>query len=92
MGLAGIGHDERKRKALALLQTFGLSARAYHLPHKLSGGERQRVSIARALANGPDVLFADEPTGNLDSKKQQRGTGSASTGGWRRADSHPRHS
>ncbi len=68
MGLAGVHTGERKKKAVALLSRFGLEARAHHLPHKLSGGERQRVSVARALANDPDVVFADEPTGNLDSK------------------------
>jgi len=67
MGLAGVHRAERKTRALALLKRFGLEARARHLPHKLSGGERQRVSVARALANDPDVLFADEPTGNLES-------------------------
>ena len=68
MGLAGVGAAERRERALGLLRRFGLEARARHLPYKLSGGERQRVSVARALANDPDVIFADEPTGNLDSK------------------------
>lgn len=71
MGLAGVSAAERRARALALLKRFGLEARARHLPYKLSGGERQRVSVARALANDPDVIFADEPTGNLDSKSGQ---------------------
>ena len=68
MGLAGTPRSERDTRAKALLERFGLGERLHHLPHKLSGGERQRVSLARALANDPTVIFADEPTGNLDSK------------------------
>jgi putative ABC transport system ATP-binding protein len=66
MGLAGVPAHERRRRAEALLERFGVARRGEHLIHKLSGGERQRVALARALANDPKVVFADEPTGSLD--------------------------
>jgi putative ABC transport system ATP-binding protein len=67
LAFAGIGRSERRQRSLELLERVGLAARAEHRPSELSGGEQQRVSIARALANEPQILLADEPTGNLDS-------------------------
>ena len=66
-----LGARQREEKAKRLLERLNLGQRMHHLPQKLSVGERQRVAIARALANNPLLLFADEPTGNLDSRNQE---------------------
>lgn len=67
----GVSAGERYKRAKVLLEKLGLGKHLDHLPNELSGGQQQRVAIARALVNDPDVILADEPTGNLDSKSGQ---------------------
>ena len=68
MMYAGVGQRERTRRALELLELVGMGERTRHQPNELSGGQKQRVAIARAMANDPELILADEPTGALDSQ------------------------
>jgi lipoprotein-releasing system ATP-binding protein len=69
--IAGANEKEAIEKAYALFEDLKIEQRLHHKPNQLSGGEAQRVAVARALINNPDIVFADEPTGNLDSKHAQ---------------------
>ena len=71
MLIAGVGMKQATLKAKELLQMLGLEDRADHKPAELSGGEKQRIAVARALANQPDVILADEPSGSLDTKNKE---------------------
>ena len=66
--ISGVGATETRRRAMEMLDLMGLSDRAHHTPGQLSGGQRQRVTIARSLVNRPAIVWADEPTGDLDSE------------------------
>ncbi len=66
--VSGVGPSEARRRSMDILDLVGLTDRARHLPGELSGGQRQRVTIARALVNQPSIIWADEPTGDLDSE------------------------
>lgn len=69
--IAGRTQEDASRAAMEMLEILGLSARAHHKPNELSGGEKQRVAVARALINRPAVVFADEPSGSLDSQNKE---------------------
>jgi lipoprotein-releasing system ATP-binding protein len=69
--IAGTSQSEARRQALDTLQYLGLTDRVQHKPNELSGGEQQRVAVARALINRPSVIFADEPSGSLDSAHKE---------------------
>ena len=71
MLIAGDGMKQASARALELLDMLGLAERAQHKPSELSGGEKQRIAVARALANQPDVILADEPSGSLDTKNKE---------------------
>lgn len=68
MLLQGVDESVRKQKTLAILKNVGLEGKEHRLPSQLSGGQQQRVAVARAMVSEPDIIFADEPTANLDSK------------------------